>query len=74
MLIFSLLYRLLLYVYIIYLPLNNYFSLIILLIDFREKERISILFFYLFMHSLVDSCMCSDWESNPALSGLLGKH
>ena len=30
----------------------------------RERERNTDLLFHLFMHSLVDSCMCSDWGSN----------
>ena len=31
----------------------------------RERERNTCLFFHLLMHSLVDSCMCPDWGSNP---------
>ena len=31
----------------------------------RKRERKIDLLFYLFMHSLVDSCMGSDWGSNP---------
>ena len=41
---------------------------IFLFIDFegveREREINIDLLFLLFMHSLVDSCMCPDWGSN----------
>ena len=30
----------------------------------EERERSIDLLFHLFMHQLVDSCMCPDWESN----------
>lgn len=30
----------------------------------RERETLDLLF-HLFTHSLVDSCMCSDWGLNP---------
>ena len=39
-----------------------------LLIDFGERE-INLLF-HLVKHSLVDSCMCPDWVSNPHLWGI----
>ena len=35
-----------------------------LCVDSREKEG-DIDLFYLPMHSLVESCMCPDWGSNP---------
>ena len=31
----------------------------------RKREGDVNLLFHLFMHSLVDSCMCPDWELNP---------
>ena len=31
----------------------------------RERERNTDLLFHLFMHSLVDSCMCPDQRQNP---------
>ena len=30
----------------------------------KEEEREINLLFHLFMHSLVDSCMCPDWRLN----------
>ena len=31
----------------------------------RERNRNPDLLFHLFTHSLVASCVCPDWESNP---------
>ena len=36
-----------------------------LFIHFRERVRNIHLLFHLFMHSLIASCMCPDWRSNP---------
>ena len=44
--------------YVFYLFILN------LLILESQRERDINLLFHLFMHSLVDSCMCLDWASN----------
>ena len=43
---------------IIFLFLNFY------LLILRKREKNIDLLFHLFMHSLVDFCMCPDWGSN----------
>ena len=52
--------------------LTAFFKLLLLFINFREREgreterkKHQFLLFHLFMHSLVDSCMCPDQGWNP---------
>ncbi|KAF6119949.1 hypothetical protein HJG60_010316 [Phyllostomus discolor] len=44
---------------------NTFYFLKFMFIDFGKRGERNISLFYLFMHSLVDSHMCSNWRLNP---------